>query len=114
MALPEFTKKTVEKTLLDYCDKRVPKHIRDQLRLEFSFKGNAVVLFEVRPVWNDPSRKTEGPVAQFKYNQTKNIWTLYWLDRHSKWHIYDRIGSTATFQKLLTEVDTDPTGIFWG
>lgn len=114
MALPELTKKNVEKTLESYCDKRIPKHIRNKLRLEFSFKGNAVVLFEVRPVWNDPTQNTEGPVAQFKYNQTKNIWTLYWRDRNLKWRIYDRISPSATFQNLLSEVDTDPTGIFWG
>lgn len=114
MALPELTKKTVEKTLFQYCESRIPKHIRKKLRLEFSFKGNAVVLFEVRPVWDDPTQNTEGPVAQFKYNQTQNIWTLYWRDRNSKWHIYDRIQPSTKFQDLLGEVDKDPTGIFWG
>lgn len=114
MALPELTKKNVEKTLLAYCEARVPKHVRHKVRLDFSNKGNAVVMFEVRPVYNDPSQFTEGPVAQFKFIAVQKKWVLYWKDRNLKWHIYDGVSPTPNFDKLLAEVDKDPTGIFWG
>ncbi len=114
MALPQLTKKQIEKTLAEYCDSRVPKHIRHQLRLEFAFRGNTVSIYEVRPVWDDPTRFTEGPVAQFRFDPKAKTWTLYWRDRNLKWHVYDRKKPSRTFDSLLKEVDADPTGIFWG
>jgi len=40
---------------------------------------------------------------------------LHWADRNSRWHEYHEgnvfIGSAA---ELLTEIDEDPTCIFWG
>jgi len=44
------------------------------------------------------------------------MWTgsLYWRDRHSKFHLYDRVAPTPTIQTLLDEVSADPTCIFWG
>ena len=42
------------------------------------------------------------------------LWTLYWLDRNSKFHIYERIKPSKYIETLLKEVNSDPTGIFWG
>lgn len=42
------------------------------------------------------------------------MWTLYYADRNSKWHLYYEIEPSADFDDLLREVDEDPTGIFWG
>lgn len=39
---------------------------------------------------------------------------LYWRDRNLKFHRYDLIEPTANVTELLTEIDRDPTGIFWG
>lgn len=40
--------------------------------------------------------------------------TLYWPDRHSKFHRYERLDPTARVERLLVEIDADPTCIFWG
>lgn len=114
MALPEITKKKVEKVLSEFCDKRVPAHVRDKLQIKFHFKGNSVFLYEERPKWDDPSEKTQLEVAQFRYVQKDNKWSLYWRDRNLKWHLYKEVKASASFDPLLKEVDQDPTGIFWG
>lgn len=37
----------------------------------------------------------------------------YCADRNSRWHQYDLI-EPGTVAELLTEIEQDPTGIFWG
>lgn len=114
MALPELTKKKVETVLTDYCNKSIPPHVKDKVRLTFEFRGKSTTLFEDRPVWNDPSRWTHVPVAQFRFDLKTLQWRLYCCDRNSKWHAYLGTSTTRSFESLLAEVDLDLTGIFWG
>lgn len=114
MALPEILKAKANKTLEKFCHERIPPHARDQVKLEFEFRGNTVTLIEVRPVWNNPSRHTHSPVAQFRFDVDSMKWNLYCCDRNSKWHLYTQTEPTADFDLLIKEVDRDPTRIFWG
>lgn len=114
MALPEILKAKATKTLSQYCHDKIPPHVRDQIKLEFKFRGNTVTLFEVRPVWNDSSRHTNQPVAQFRFDMNSKKWNLYCCDRNAKWHSYIGVAPTTDFDSLIKEVDRDPTGIFWG
>jgi hypothetical protein len=41
-------------------------------------------------------------------------WALYCADRNGRWHNYPDTKPTRQIDELLTEVDADPTGIFWG
>lgn len=114
MPLPELTKAAVSKKLSQFCNDRVPPHIRDKVRLDFEFRGNNVTLLEIRPVWNDPSQFTHMPVAQLRFENDDLKWTLYCCDRNSKWHIYKNVKATTNIDTLIKEIDADPTGIFWG
>jgi hypothetical protein len=114
MALPEFTRRLVESKLSSYCEQRVPLHVRDRVKLAFKIRGNCVTLFEQRPVYWEKSKWTEMPIAQFRFNPNRSLWTLYCADRNSKWHEYLPAAPTKDFDVLLVEVEKDPTGIFWG
>jgi len=114
MALPEFTKQLVESKLSSYCERRVPPHIRDRVKLAFKIRGKSVTLFEQRPVYWEKSKWIDIPVAQFRFNPSRSLWTLYCADRNSKWHEYLLTEPTRDFDVLLIEVEKDPTGIFWG
>ena len=114
MALPEILIAKASKALEKFCHDRIPPHARDQVKLEFEFRGNTVTLVEVRPVWNDPSRHTHSPIAQFRFDVDSMKWNLYCCDRNSKWHFYTQTEATADFDLLIKEVDSDPTRIFWG
>jgi hypothetical protein len=45
---------------------------------------------------------------------SKKTWELYCLHRDLRWHSYQRMPRAKSFDRLLREVDADPTGIFWG
>ena len=117
MALPELICRHVEKELGDYCEKRVPAFARDQVRLEFEIEGNAATIVERRipwrPEWRD-QEWTHFPIARFRFNNTRRLWTLYWRDRNLRWHLYDLARPSPSLSALLAEVERDPTAIFWG
>ena len=101
--------------LLDpWMERRVPIMVRDQLVLPYRVKRHDVLLFEKRPHWRRAGEWTESPVAKFRFNRTRDLWTLLSCDRHLEWHIYDLLDPVAKLQVLVKEVDRDPTGIFWG
>lgn len=112
--MPELTMKQIEATLGAFCKERIPPHIRDKVRLEFSFQGNSVLLNEERPYFQNPSQWTSSPIAKFKFDQKDKTWSLYYPDRNSKWHLYDHAKPSRQFVHLLQAVEQDPTGIFWG
>ena len=114
MSLPELTKQQVEETLSEYCVNRIPPHARDQVRMGFNFRGNSVTLYEERPAFRQPETWVQIPVAQFRFDQGNNEWTLYCADRNSRWHVYYEIEPATNIESLLQELDDDPTGIFWG
>jgi hypothetical protein len=40
--------------------------------------------------------------------------TLYWRDRNLRFHRYDQLPPSPSIGDLLTEIERDPTAIFWG
>jgi hypothetical protein len=114
MPLPEFTKKLIETKLIEYCERRIPFHARDQVKLIYKIIGDKVSIIETRPYHMNPSVWTETPIAQFRFNHETKNWVLYWMDRNSRWHLYDLVKPSADFEDMLKELDRDPTRIFWG
>ena len=114
LALPEFTRKLVETKLKTYCDGRIPSHLRQELRLTWKFRGNAVTLYESRPRFLEPEKWANMPVAQFRFDEQEKTWELFQADRNGRWHWYLNAAPTTDFEALLAELDADPTGIFWG
>ena len=114
MAIPPFIRRPVEERLRVYCEEKVPERLREKIRFGFRVRGNSVILFEERPSFADRSQWVDIVVAQFRFDPEDGKWTLYWADRNSRWHIYDDVSPNKNFHVLLTEVDKDPTGIFWG
>ena len=114
MPLSEITKARVDSLLKVFCSQRIPLHAKSQIKLCYEFRANTVTLFEDRPVWNDKSKWTHSPVAQFRFDKENLHWSLYCRDRNSKWHRFNPAPSTPSFESLVAEVDKDSTGIFWG
>ena len=114
MALPQFIRAMVESKLGSYCEKKIPPHALDTVRLGFRFRGNSVTLFEERTAFMNPDTRVDIAVAQFRFDPRTSMWTLYCADRNSKWNDYFDLMPSKNFEDLLLEVDKDPTGIFWG
>lgn len=99
-----------------YCANKIPPEYRTEVRVEFDVRGKHLTVYECRPPWNadfGPAWSRQ-PVAQLRYNPADHRWTLYCADRNGRWHHYPNSKPTRQIDELLTEVDADPTGIFWG
>ena len=110
MALPETELQRVDVLLGQLCEQRSTVA---QVELQFDIKGNRVTLTESRPLFIDPAIWNEIKIAQFEYSPESYNWTLYWYDRKNRRQPYPTGRNKDTLEKLLCEVDSDPTGIFW-
>jgi hypothetical protein len=115
MPLPAAAKNLVEKKLGAFLGKRVPPHLADEIRLSYTFRGNAVTIWENRAPWTSSMTTwTTSAVAQLRYNPKAQTWMLYWRDRNSKWHEDEGLAPVKNLDLILGELDRDPTGIYWG
>jgi len=113
MALSEFTRKLVETRLAWFCREKIPLHYRGMIRLGFKIEEDFVTIFEQRSAFADPNRWVDLDVAQFRWNEGKKTWSLYYKDCESNWRAY-YLNPRADFEILLREVDDDPVEVFWG
>ncbi len=115
MSIPQPLRAICTQELTALYDRRVPPSFRDRIQLEYVFRRNHVVLFERRPPWDGSRRKwSKSKIARFEYHPKSDSWSLYCPDRNDKWHSYEGFEQVQTFQELVAEMDSDPTGIFWG
>ena len=115
MPLPALIKALVEKKVDEYCKKKVPPHALHQVNLSYKIRGNSITIFENRAPWRiDIKEWTSMPIAQIRFDEKTGEWTLFCADRNDRWHEYYDIVPTKDIDKILAEIDEDPTGIFWG
>ena len=99
-----------------WCRDRVPEHVRDEVRIEVDVAARHLTIVECRPPWRADmgAEWTRFPIARLRYTKATGVWSLYWRDRNLRFHAYDLVSPTASIEELLSEVDRDPTAIFWG
>ena len=114
MSLSEFERKRVEKLLKEYCEAKIPSHLRDRIRLEYRIRGNEVSLYESRPHWQGNGAWLSTKIARFRRDLEARTWQLYWADRHGKWRSYSPLPFHRDIETLLHAVDRNVTGVFWG
>lgn len=115
MAFSEFEKKKYEKLVGDYVEKhRPPPHIRNDLDLSFRIEGQSVVIFEIRPLWDDPNERIEKLVAKATYVKRQDAWKIYWQRADLKWHCYDPVPETKRLDEFLKIVEQDEYSCFYG
>jgi hypothetical protein len=115
MAIPEKDLECIRR-FVDDENSIIPPDAKDQLRIELELGRGAVTIVECRPPWNPESSSewTRQPVARLRFTRLGSVWSLYWPDRNSKFHLYDRVPPTAKIDRFLAEIKDDPTCIFWG
>lgn len=99
-----------------YCSRRIPKRLQDEIRVFCRTRGSSITILESRPPWNPelgPDWK-ETKVAQLRRDPEAGTWSLFYPDRNGRWNLYPPVPPKATVPALLTELDLDPNGIFWG
>lgn len=114
MALTDLQRTRVTKRMTEFCEGRVPAARRGQIRVGFRIEGSEVILFEERPSFHEPHEWLAMVVAKLKFVRTAHEWRLYCQHRDRRWHEYEALPKSRRLDRLLQEVDADPTGIFWG
>ncbi|KOP67241.1 hypothetical protein AMS62_19805 [Bacillus sp. FJAT-18019] len=109
--MDDFTKRRVMKIMDNYTKNKTPKHLQNQLKLNYKIRGNNITLIEERPAFMS-DQWVQLDVAQFRLDQGK--WKIYWRDSKKKWHFIDDIQPDEDFEKQLNIVDNDNRGMFWG
>ncbi len=99
-----------------WAARRIPVEHRDEIRIEVDETPRGLTIFECRPPWNDliGSDWTRMPIARLSFVKKRNEWTLYWADRNGRFQRYWDHEPSQQVGELLTEIDVDPTCIFWG
>jgi hypothetical protein len=116
MVLPDDVRDVATQQLARFCEERIPKAARAQIRLEFAVKGPAITLVERRAPWDQQLEGTwtTQPIAQLRYDAGTATWALYWPRHTGRWHRYEQVCATSDVASLLAEIDADPDGVFWG
>ncbi|RCX21511.1 DUF3024 family protein [Fontibacillus phaseoli] len=109
-ALDTFTKKKLEKILDSYIDAKIPKHLEDEYKIIYKFRGNTVTLSQDRPSYM-PGQRVELPIAQFRFEENK--WKIYWKDSKDRWHFVEDIKPNADFEKQLMMLEKQEFNYFW-
>ena len=115
MAMPPSVRDDAIERVAAFCERRVPADLADEIRLEYRVRGNGITMVERRPPWH-PDAGTEWStvtVAQVRYDDVTGKWSLFAPDSHGRWHACDG-AAASNLDRLLAEVDAEPTGIFWG
>ncbi|NBH07991.1 DUF3024 domain-containing protein [Amycolatopsis sp. SID8362] len=91
--IPEFALRQIER----WCARRVPGHLRDQVRVECRTRGRAVTIFELRD-------GTEREIAQLRVDEF-GIWSVFWADSDGEWLAHPDAPVASTPPPLLAEIE---------
>jgi hypothetical protein len=97
-----------------WCRERVPAHLWDRLRVECDTTDRHVTIIETRPPWDGRGDWTRFPIARLRYTASTGQWSLYWRDRHLRFHENRDKRPAKNVQSLLDFVDSRDDPIFWG
>ena len=84
------------------------------MSVDCDVRGNSVTIVECRPPWDGDGDGTRQKIAQLRHDPAARTWSLYWADSNSRWHPYEPLPASRDLDRLLNEIDGDPTCIFWG
>ena len=115
MAISEFEAKRYEIKLEQFLAKhRPPTHIRNEVDLGYKIENQSIEIFEVRPQWDDPSKKIKIPVAKTTYVKSQKLWKVYWQQADTKWHSYAPKPTVKMLEDFLEIVGEDQYACFFG
>ena len=106
---------SIEKIMGEYIETiRPPEKIRPQVDIGYKIEAQSVIIFEIRPQWNDPTVIKEYPLAKATFVKTKNNWKIFWKKSDGKWHSYSPKSEVKTLRDFINLTEEDEHHCFWG
>ena len=93
---------------------RPPEEIRDQLDLSYKIENQSIIVFEIRPKWDNPKEKIECKIAKATYIQKDTAWAVFWFMSDMKWHSYKPYPKVKNLKEFIKVIQEDKHGCFWG
>ena len=115
MPFTEFESARIDQAMETFMAKRrPPPEIRPRLDHAFRIENQSVILYSIRPRWNDPSKTIEEAIAKATFVRSDDLWKVYWHRADLKWHPYTPCRYAAGIEDFLALVDADEYNCFWG
>ncbi len=112
------------KTTIDINESTIKKYvesvrsdnpeIRAQLDFGYSYDRKVIILYEIRPVWNNPKEIQHIEFAKIRFYQSRQEWNLYWMRASGKWELYDPFPQSTHLDKIVEIIKEDKHGCFYG
>jgi hypothetical protein len=105
-----------ESTIKKYVESLRPEDpkIRAQVDIGYSYDGKVVVLFEIRPEWNNPKKIQQIEFAKIRYYKSRKEWNLYWMRASGKWELYKPFPMSTHLATIIEIIKEDKHGCFYG
>lgn len=94
--------------------RRPPEHIRHEVDLAYKIENQSVIIYSIRPHWQDKAKIVEEQIAKTTWVHTQKIWKVFWMRANLKWHDYEPQTQVNTIHEFLKIVLDDQYGCFWG
>ncbi len=105
-----------ESTIKKYVESLRPEdiEIREKVDIGYSYGKNIVILFEIRPEWDNPKKKMQIEFAKIRYYKSRKEWNLYWMRASGKWELYGPFPMSTHLAKIIEIIKEDKHGCFYG
>lgn len=93
-----------------------PPHIQDKLKWGYRIDSDnqSVELFEIRPHFLHPEKKTENKIAKATFVKKSMTWKVYWMRGNMRWCRYETCPEVLTIEEFLKVVKEDAYNCFFG
>ena len=105
-----------ESTIKQYVESLRPKNseIRKQRDFGYSYDGKIVILYEIRPLWNNRKEAQKIAFVKIRYYKSRQNWNLFWMRANGKWELYDPFPESSHLVKIIEIIKEDKLGCFFG
>lgn len=105
-----------ESTLKNFVESLRPedKVIREKLDFGYSYDGKVAILYEIRPVWNNPEEIENIGFARIRFYNSRKEWNLYWKRASGKWELYEPFPKSTALDKIIKVIREDKHFCFFG
>jgi hypothetical protein len=93
---------------------RPPEHIRSKLDISYRIDNQSIILFEIRPLWQDKTQYGNYDFAKTTFIKKDGSWKIYWCRANLKWNLYEPYPIADSLNEFLEIVEADNYGCFKG
>ncbi|WP_194768332.1 DUF3024 domain-containing protein [Tamlana sp. I1] len=88
--------------------------LRKQIDYGYSYDGKIVILYEIRPAWDNPNELEHFEFAKIRFYKSRGEWNLYWMRASGKWALYDPFPISTNLDEMIETIKNDKFGCFFG